>query len=1062
MENWIILGLIVAVIMAFVRIGQQREATLRLEKRLEALQQQLADVMADVYIKQSQATPPSATVLSEQPILTTSALIHHTPNPVDTDYEIDTLSSDTASTPIFTPTTSVHTPKAPALAVPLPKPISHEKTAQEKISHEPSNTPLTAPILNKASDNSTDSEGDENALNVVTSLFQSAKHWFFGENLVVRVGALVLLVGVVLLLKLASQYIHVSMPVRMAGVAFGGLVLTAIGYKTTAKKRNYGLTLQGAGFAVIYLTVFTSFKLYHLLPPSLTFALLAVLAGLTVMFSVWQNALPLAVLALGGAFFAPILVSRPDGSVVLLFSYYLLLNVAVAVIAHYRTWKLLNALSLAVTFGLAYLWGFGQYHAVNSQAVGGGWQSVRWQLLGLLVAHIALYLFISVRYSQQIVAYNLASQTVTNQSFIQQKSPLISLDSGLLFGTALLGFGLIASLLNDLPYHLAFASGGLSAIYLGLGYWLLKQHRASIAHNTIASADFNHSYQLLIEATLALGMGFLALVIPLALSGQWQTIGWAVQGVGLVWLGKRTQRGWSVWLGLLLQALSIVLLLDYADIMQNWYALLDGLSIPHHDSIAQFNKALPLTVLAVAMLLSAGLLRYGFDFDFDKTKSESDSTVALANDLSVLPQNSEISQNSQVAQNPKKILSNLPTPISYMTVVVGLVLYMMAIGSSENFWGSGGSQISVKFAVGLAGFLLVGQWLHQRIQWQALRQISRLVLPVAMLLWVWVWGEWFEVDISRSEVDYHITAVTGLGWSILGMVGCLAIAKLMGIWLISRWHGEGVRTNADQLVWLLTLLVILAVMIGSFPFSYWQHTDELQAIAQILPTVVSVLVLIGLVSASERWVNRLDKWLYWLNPVALLKNSAYLLVPMTALWSLYANYALDGRLLGFYFPVLNPLDLTLIGILLYQSYLAFKTSKNNQQFMVIIVASLAFVTLSSMLVRSFASFLGTPIWQDGAWDVSEIQTGLTILWTILAMGLMFLATKKAWRMVWFAGIGLLTLVVAKLLLVDMSNTSAIMRVVSFIGAGGLMLVIGYLAPLPPKNTIEVDQKLDDN
>lgn len=68
----------------------------------------------------------------------------------------------------------------------------------------------------------------------------------------------------------------------------------------------------------------------------------------------------------------------------------------------------------------------------------------------------------------------------------------------------------------------------------------------------------------------------------------------------------------------------------------------------------------------------------------------------------------------------------------------------------------------------------------------------------------------------------------------------------------------------------------------------------------------------------------------------------------------------------------------------------------------------------------------------------------------MAMALMFLANKKAIRLVWFAGMALLALVVAKLVLIDMSNTSAVLRVVSFIGAGLLMLIIGYLAPLPPK------------
>lgn len=44
--------------------------------------------------------------------------------------------------------------------------------------------------------------------------------------------------------------------------------------------------------------------------------------------------------------------------------------------------------------------------------------------------------------------------------------------------------------------------------------------------------------------------------------------------------------------------------------------------------------------------------------------------------------------------------------------------------------------------------------------------------------------------------------------------------------------------------------------------------------------------------------------------------------------------------------------------------------------------------------------------------------------------------------------GLLAVVVAKLLLVDLSASGTVTRIVSCIGVGVLMLVFGYVAPLP--------------
>lgn len=42
------------------------------------------------------------------------------------------------------------------------------------------------------------------------------------------------------------------------------------------------------------------------------------------------------------------------------------------------------------------------------------------------------------------------------------------------------------------------------------------------------------------------------------------------------------------------------------------------------------------------------------------------------------------------------------------------------------------------------------------------------------------------------------------------------------------------------------------------------------------------------------------------------------------------------------------------------------------------------------------------------------------------------------------------MVVVKLLFVDMSQAEGIARIVAFIGVGGLMLLIGYFVPLPPR------------
>jgi len=46
---------------------------------------------------------------------------------------------------------------------------------------------------------------------------------------------------------------------------------------------------------------------------------------------------------------------------------------------------------------------------------------------------------------------------------------------------------------------------------------------------------------------------------------------------------------------------------------------------------------------------------------------------------------------------------------------------------------------------------------------------------------------------------------------------------------------------------------------------------------------------------------------------------------------------------------------------------------------------------------------------------------------------------------------LMAIVIAKLFLVDLARIGTVPRIVSFLGVGVLMLVIGYYSPLPPNS-----------
>jgi uncharacterized membrane protein len=73
---------------------------------------------------------------------------------------------------------------------------------------------------------------------------------------------------------------------------------------------------------------------------------------------------------------------------------------------------------------------------------------------------------------------------------------------------------------------------------------------------------------------------------------------------------------------------------------------------------------------------------------------------------------------------------------------------------------------------------------------------------------------------------------------------------------------------------------------------------------------------------------------------------------------------------------------------------------------------------------------------------------------IAPLALMVFATRRGRRSLWIGGAVLLGALVAKLFFVDLGDRGTVARIVSFIAAGALMLLIGYLSPAPPRRAEE--------
>ena len=103
----------------------------------------------------------------------------------------------------------------------------------------------------------------------------------------------------------------------------------------------------------------------------------------------------------------------------------------------------------------------------------------------------------------------------------------------------------------------------LAGFYLGLArvFW----------SRTVAKQRF------LAESSLALGVGFGTLAIPLAWDAHWTSASWAVEGAALVWAGVRTRRALARGFGVALQLAAGVAFLWGLDATAAHLALADSL-----------------------------------------------------------------------------------------------------------------------------------------------------------------------------------------------------------------------------------------------------------------------------------------------------------------------------------------------------------------------------------------------------------------------------------------------------------------------------------------------------
>ncbi|MCV2349406.1 DUF2339 domain-containing protein [Paucibacter sp. Y2R2-4] len=816
---------------------------------------------------------------------------------------------------------------------------------------------------------------EEQSASITSSLGASLLAWFRGGNTIVRVGVLILFIGVAFLLRYAAEHSQLSIELRLVGVALAGLALTGLGLRLTPKRRGYGLSLQGAGVGLTYLLLFAAYRIYGVLPVGLSFGLLAALAAVTTVLALRQDALVLAALGFGGAFLAPVLTSTGQGSHSALFSYQLLLNLAIAWMARHKAWKLLNLEGFVFTFGIGAAWGYSAYKP-----------ELFWSTEPFLLAHFLLYLYITVQYALRLTEARA-------QDAAPEKPALALVDGSLLFGLPIVAFGLQAALLRGQPMALAFSAAALAAIYLLVGQTLWKRAGGRLL--------------LLIEGMVALGLIFLALVTPLALDARWSSAAWSLQGAGVLWIALRQRRWWAAVLGLLLQV---------------------GAAFSLGLAQLQSGSAAGGHVFFNSIFLGALLL-----------------TLACGFSAFCLHRLRQQSAAEGVESKSKGLAHGLRSPMLEGLMLAIAAATLWRFGLADLLAWDQGRLDTPALACLWSGLLVLGLALSQRLHgWPGLRWVERSLMTIALL-----YSGAALLDMPGPHMAWNRYFQ---GWGLLEALLLLAL----GLWRLAAASQASSESKIERRSLALEhlLLAWYAVLQGGF-FLYTlaselikRHEGWTPAAAIVLPTLLGLGLLARL--HAQRWPMRAQDGLQTAYQRGLLQPGWLLLL----IWVWLVNVFCDAAMAPLpYLPLLNPLDLAHGLVLIYGLKLWRQLGPSPARLMQVLALGAAFWWLNSLLVRSLHHWADTPMWLYGALESAPVQTGLSVLWTICALLTMLWATRRApsglARPVWMAGAVLLGVVVLKLFLIDLSHLGSLQRIISFLAVGGLMLVIGYVSPLPP-------------
>ncbi len=374
--------------------------------------------------------------------------------------------------------------------------------------------------------------------------------------------------------------------------------------------------------------------------------------------------------------------------------------------------------------------------------------------------------------------------------------------------------------------------------------------------------------------------------------------------------------------------------------------------------------------------------------------------------------------------------------------------YLLLIWALLWWFGSGfieiDNYVSSRYEVNVALFFIVSSLflislLARRLDWKTAELPAVLLLPAMYFI---VLIKLIDAPSRNLLSDYGVVS-----WISAFVIQLLLLYRCEMFWnkkILKLWH------SLTMYLYVFICSWVIADFVNYLLPNYRVWEDIIWGFIPAIG-IMKMMYLRGRIS-----------WPVMEYPTSYTGKGLFPIIFYLAAWIIFSCFNRgDPQPLSF-ISVINPLELIqLFSLIVILNWLLLikqekipKINFLNVSTGLNAVGLVAFIYITSIVAHA-VHFYADVRFDESAMFRSEIfQASISIVWTLTAFSVMWMATRKRYRKLWYVGAGLLAVVVVKLFLVDLADSGAITRIVSFMTVGILMLVIGYISPIPPKESAE--------